>query len=156
MIELDMIRTATIDDIPQIVELGVRLHAESSYSHISFDKEKVAGLMKMLIEKIGVVFVADRDGEIMGGIAGAVTEEWFSREKLAFDYSFFIAPEHRGGMTAIRLMAAFEEWGKSLGAKRISMGITTGIHVDATAKMYQSLGFAYAGPLFSKELRDGN
>lgn len=151
-----MIRPATIDDIPRIVDLGKMLHQESRYAPISFNEEKVATLMRYLIEKDGVVFVAEVDGEIVGGIAGAITEFWFSSETQAFDYSFFLAPEARHGMQAVRLMSAFENWARIHGARQIDMGITTDINVDKSARLYTGMGYKECGKLFVKEIDHGN
>lgn len=151
-----MIRPATIEDIPRIVELGNMLHQESRYAAISFSEEKVAALMKHLIQVDGVVFVAEVDGEIVGGIAGGVTEFWFSTEKQAFDYSFFLAPDARHGMQAVRLMVAFESWAKLRGARQVDMGITTDIHVDKSARLYTGMGYKDCGKLFVKEIDYGN
>ena len=79
-----MIRAATKADIPRILELGLMLHATSSFRHIPFDSEKVASMMSDLMDGAGVVFVAERDGVVVGGLAGGVTEYFFSREKLGF------------------------------------------------------------------------
>lgn len=146
------IRPATKNDIPRICELGYALHAESSYSEIPFDVAKVAKTMEDIIDHLGVIFVAERGDVIAGGIAGGVTEHWFSNERVAFDYSFFIHPEYRHGSAAARLMTAFFEWARLLGAKKVRMGITTGIHVERTAKLYRAMGFHEAGQLFQKEL----
>lgn len=147
-----MIRPATVEDIPRIVELGRMMHLESRYAPISFSEEKVAALIEKLISSDGVVFVAEIDGEIVGGIAGAVTEFWFSTEKLAFDYSFFLTPDARQGMQAVRLMVAFENWAKLNGVRQIDLGITTGVHVDKTAHLYGGMGYKECGRLFVKEV----
>ena len=146
-----MIRVATHEDIPRIIELGRVLHAESSYSTIPYKEDKVEATMLNVIAT-GVIFVAEHDGEVVGGIAGGIAEHWFSTERTAFDYSFFIHPEFRNGAIAIRLMTAFFEWAKLLGAKTIRMGITTGIHVERTAKLYRAMGFHEVGQLFQKEI----
>lgn len=147
-----MIRPARFEDIPRLVELGTMLHQQSSYADMPFDRVKVAGFLASLIGGAGVLFVEDRDGVVIGGLAGGITEQWFSSEKVAFDYSFFIEPSHRGGITAIALIKAFIAWARIKGAARITMGITTGINVEATSKFYRRLGFKDVGPLFSMEV----
>lgn len=150
-----MIRPAIHSDIPRIVELGRLLHDTSSYAALSFDDGKVAALMAALIDGAGVIFVAERDGLVVGGIAGGITEHWFSRDKLAFDYSFFIDPAHRHGITAMKLASAFMEWARLRGVSRISMGITTDINLEGTTRLYHALGMKNAGILFMKEINDG-
>jgi len=151
-----MIRPAKNSDIPAILTLGERLHQESVYAHISFDRVKVRALMESLIAGGGVVFVTEKDGVIVGGLAGGITTHWFSEEKIAFDYSFFVAPEHRQGITAFRLLKAFSEWARIKGATEIRMGITTGINVEGTARFYRAAGFSDAGILLCKEVQRGS
>lgn len=147
-----MIRPATLADIPRLVELGAMLHSMSSYSTLGFVPERAAETLRRLIEGDGVVFVADRDGVVVGGMAGAIATHWFSDETLAFDYSLFVDPKSRHGITAAKLVAAFEEWARLRGARMVSMGITTGLHVEQTARFYRALGFEDAGLLFRKEI----
>ena len=146
------IEVATLDDVPQISELGQLLHDTSSYAGIPYSRAKVDALMASLISGGGVVFVVRRDGQIMGGIAGGVTEHWFSDEKLGFEYSFFLHPEARGGFTALKIIAAFKTWCQLRGAKTVRMGITTGINEEGTAKLYRFAGFKDAGQLFKLEV----
>lgn len=148
-----MIRVATHADIPRILELGERLHSVSSYADIAFDRVKVSALMAQIINGAGVVFLSERDGVVVGGIAGGVTEHWFSStERLAFDYSFFIEPESRSGITAMKLLTAFREWARLNGARHLRMGITTGLNVESTARLYRAFGLTELGPLFQMEL----
>ena len=145
-----MIRVATLDDIDRIVEIGKAMHEESSYCDLPFDSVKVSNLMAGLIDGHGVVFVAEKAGAIIGGFAGGVAEFWFCDSLHAFDYGLFILPEHRGGSAAIRLLSAFEHWAKSMGAVWCDVGITTGVHTEKTARMYEKLGYNQSGILFRK------
>ena len=147
-----MIRPATEDDIQEIVKIGRLMHQESDeYREISYDDEKVQESMLGLLKCGGVIFLYERDGELRGGLAGSIGEFWFSREKIAGDFALFIKPEHRQGMIAVKLILAFQSWAKQLGAKRIQMGVTTGVHAEQTGRLYQSLGMRYAGLLFNKD-----
>lgn len=147
-----MIRPAQLADVPRIVEIGAELHTSSKYRSVAYSHPKVAALMRSLIEGAGVVFVAERDGLVVGGIAGGVTEHWFSHDLVGFEYSFFILPEARHGLIATKLLLAMKAWCKAHGAKTLRIGITTGINVEGTARFYRHMGFADAGNLFEGEL----
>lgn len=147
-----MIRPATPDDIPRLVELGRLLHSTSRYADQAYDDGIAGGFFEQLISGVGVVFVAERDCVVIGGLAGGITEQWFSTELLAFDYSFFIEPGARHGITATRLVNAFTHWAKARGANRVQIGITTGINVEGTARFYRAQGFEDAGLFFEKAL----
>lgn len=151
-----MVRLATHDDVQQLVELGALLHAESSYASIPFDHAKVENTLQALMNGVGVVFVAEVDSLVVGGLAGGITEQWFSREKLAFDYSFFIVPQHRGGVLAKEMIDTFIAWARMNGAGKVRVGITTGIRVESTGRLYRSCGFKDAGVLFERNLNDGH
>ncbi|MNO20209.1 hypothetical protein D3C76_99580 [compost metagenome] len=150
-----MIRPATHDDIPRLVELGALLHGTSSYSNSSFNPQKVATLLGNLIDGQGVVFAAVVNGQVVGAFAGGVSEQWFSDDLLAYEYSIFIEPSKRHGVIALKLVLAFQAWAKAKGAKEIHMGITTGISVEGTSRLYRRLGFTYVGPLFKMEVDHG-
>lgn len=147
-----MIAAAKLEDVIRIVDLGEMLHQESTYRDIPYSRQKVAALMTKLIAEDGVVFVSKKDGVVVGGIAGGVTPYWFSDELVGYEYSFFLEPGSRHGISALKLINAFKAWCKARGAKRLRMGITTGINADGTARFYRMAGFSDAGALFETEL----
>lgn len=119
-----MIRPATLADIVCLVDLGELMHAESpNYCGIPFSRQKVARLLTLLITQDGVVFVSEKDGVVVGGIAGGIAEYWFSLEKFGFEYAFFLAKEARHGVSAVRLQRAFKSWCGLKSVKRFTMGI---------------------------------
>lgn len=148
-----MIRAAKHSDVPRLVELGTMLHQISSYSTLNFSAEKTAAFLHELINgQGGVVFVAEINGEIVGGMAGGIVDQWFSDDLIAYDYSIFIEPSRRSGFTARRLVLAFVEWSRLRGARHVQLGIGTKLNVEGTSKLYQSLGFEVFAPLFQKEI----
>jgi GNAT superfamily N-acetyltransferase len=150
-----MIRVAALGDIDTLISIGRVMHNESAYKALRFNDDKVGELLAGLIaEPNGVVFIAERAGVILGGFAGGISDFWFSNDSHAFDYGLFILPEHRGGSAAIRLLSAFESWAKDMGAKWCDIGITTGVHVEQTARMYEKLGYDKSGLLYRKALKD--
>ena len=144
-----MIRPAWRSDIPRLVRLGVLMHEESRYSRLRLDQEKLANLLASLIDgDHGCVLVAERDREVVGGIVGVLTEHWCSNDTVATDLALFLAPEARGGMLAARLVNGFVAWAKEQGAAMISMGISTGVSVEATGRLYEACGGRQYGTLW--------
>lgn len=138
------IRVATIDDLPRILVLGELLHQESPrWSRLSFNRAKAGHLIASLImEPHGVVFVAERDGVVVGGIAGMATPHWSSDDIVAQEVSFFMDPGARGNMMAVRLICALMAWGEKRGAKWLQAGTSTGLDPERTAGLYERLGFS--------------
>jgi GNAT superfamily N-acetyltransferase len=147
-----MIRPATEADIPDLVELGRHMHAESpEYRGIRYDVDRVAATLQRLLDGGGIIFVHEADGEIRGGIAGLLGEFWFSSERYASDLALFLHPEHRHGLIAVKLTLAFHAWAGRLGARRVVMGVTTGVNTEKTGQLYRSLGMVDSGNLFKKD-----
>lgn len=147
-----MIRPAKHSDVPRLIELGTLLHSTTSYSTMSFCPVKSAAFLHELINGQGVVFVAEVRGEIVGGMAGGVIDQWFSNDLIAYDYSLFVEPSKRNGVIAVRLIQTFKEWATIKGAKQIYMGIGTGVSVEGTTRLYESQGLRNIGPLLMMEI----
>lgn len=137
------IRHATMDDLPTIIALGEQMHAESPrWSRLTFNRAKAADMLAQLILKPwGVIFVAEKDGEIIGGIAGMVSAHWSSDDLIADEVSFFMASGYRGDMAAPRLIRALRVWGEGTGAKWLDAGTSTGVEPERCAQLYERLGF---------------
>ena len=147
-----MIRPAKHSDVPRLIELGNILHATSNYASMNYSTEKSANFLHDLINGAGVVFVAEVAGEVVGGMAGGLTDQWFSDDLIAYDYSLFVEPSKRNGVIAIRLIQTFQEWARIKGAKQIHMGIGTGVNVEGTTRLYESQGLRNIGPLLMMEI----
>lgn len=144
------LRMATVDDLPAIVMLGRGMHQESSFAPMNYDMDRVKGTISDLINKSQFVVVAeDKNGKVIGGMVGMVTQSWFGRDMVANDLALFVASDARGGMAAIKMMKAFVHWAKLAGAKQIRPGVTTG-HARAE-KLFERLGFARCGASFVME-----
>ncbi|WP_284459611.1 GNAT family N-acetyltransferase [Cupriavidus campinensis] len=136
------IRTATMADVPRIVALGEQMHAESArWARIPFNPERAARGMSDLITGGGVVFLYEREGEPVGGIAGALEPHWACDADIAREVAFFIDREHRGGMAASRLICALVTWGRLKGAAWLHAGTSTGLDPEMVAQLYERLGF---------------
>ncbi len=115
-------------------------------------KKSVQSLRSVIASPAGCVLVAEKEGVVIGWMAGGIAEQWFSRQLMAFEYGLFVAPEHRGGTAGPRLAKAFITWAKEHGAALINMGITTGVHEERTGEMYSRLGLKRSGLLYSMEV----
>lgn len=145
-----MIRPATLIDVPRLVELAEQMHGESRFASLAFDADKMAATLAALAGGAGCLLVAEHDGQIIGGFAGWCAEHFFSREKTAGDFGLFVQPDRRGGIAAARLLQAFVAWAREQGVadQWIQAGITTGVHIEATTRLYRSIGFAPIGTVF--------
>lgn len=140
------LRFATKDDLDSIASLGAVMHAESSFSPMNYDSQKVKKTFSELIEARQFVVVSEHGGAVVGGMAGVCAQTWFGSDMIANDLALFIHPEHRGGLIPVRLIKSFVRWAELAGAKQIRPGVTTGSL--AAEKIYEKLGFAKCGACF--------
>jgi GNAT superfamily N-acetyltransferase len=148
-----MIRAATEADVPIINELGERMFNESAYLGVcTYNPEKVAHLLSLMVATPDEYFlyVAEKDGAIIGMYLGLLTEYYFSNDRMAVDLALFVDPTRRGGLAAVKLVQAFEDWAFARGAKEICPATSTQVAPERTAQLYHLLGYEVVGNLFKK------
>lgn len=90
----------------------------------------------------GVCLVAERDGELVGCLMGALSEAVSYRRPtpMAELETLFVRPEIRGGGVGRRLMSAFADWVNEHGAARLTVRVSAA-NRDAL-RFYEREGFA--------------
>lgn len=146
------VRAATQDDIQWIVALGADMQQESPrFSQLGYDRKKVASLLQTLIDaNDGLVLVVDTPSGVVGMLMGFVAEQFFSNAVTAQELVVYVAPEHRGGTAAMRMVKTFEAWAFDHGAQEIVLGVSTEVDASRTAGLYQRLGYQPSGHLLRK------
>lgn len=135
-------------------ELGASMHAESSYNSYRFDPAKVKQTLEDIINSdIGIPIVAERDGVLIGGMVGLLVSHYFGPDKVAIDYALFIAQEERRGRLGLKILKAWIEEAKSLGADQISIANSTGVEIDKVKALYEFVGFKQVGYVFHMGVR---
>jgi GNAT superfamily N-acetyltransferase len=145
------IRPANLTDLNALVALGRVMHAESPrMGRMEYAELKAKATLAGLIASPDncLLLVADEGGKLVGGIAAAIEEHWFSNDKMAYDLALFVHPDKRGGMTAARLLNAYAHWAKEKGARITQFGISTGVNLETTGALAEKLGFERSGVLF--------
>lgn len=142
-----MIRLATVDDVPRLVEMGRALTVESPrLSRMRYCRDKVARLLVAWIESdIGLVLVAESDGNVIGVAVAVIDSEWFSTDPVAQEMVLYVAPAHRGSHYAAALIDGMDAWAESRGALLLQAGSSTGIRPEQTIRLYEKRGFERAG-----------
>lgn len=147
------IRVATLSDIPTLVQFGESFVSESpNYKNRGYDVHHAANHFSNLINGTGVIFVAEYESQVIGGFAGGIVNDWFSNQKMAFDYVLYIKPEFRKSHVAFELISAFITWSKLMGANRIQCGTATGVETKACVRLYKKFGFIETGTFLDLEI----
>lgn len=146
------IRQATLDDVPRIVEMAQRFYPQSGYTKLGpMMKECAAGLALITMES-GVMLVAESDDSLVGMVCLHVDPFTFNPNILiAHELVFWIEPEHRGGMLAVRMIKAGEQAAAECGAKWNRMA-TLAASDEAAGVMYERMGYVRSESYYVKEL----
>lgn len=151
-----MIRFATTADIDCIVQMGAAMHAESRFARLPYSIEKCQELVASTIanpeEMVGMVY--EQDHAVIGVLLGFIDEHFFTNARVASDVLLYVIPERRGSMAGPRLLDYFTAWAKTKKADLIEVGISTGISVEKSSRLYQRLGYKPVGLVFEYEDAD--
>lgn len=94
------------------------------------------------------------DGEAVAGfIVAFCCAPFYSTSLVAGELGAYVAPQYRGAGIGKHLYAAMEQWGKSMGAKRVWVGQTTGFTGShELTQAYHRMGYAVRGMSAVKEI----
>jgi GNAT superfamily N-acetyltransferase len=154
------IRAATMEDIPQIVEMAERFYPESPYPAIYGDmpKAQAAGLAIVAMQGLadsgiapGVMLVAEQDGVLIGMLCCHIDPATFTPAVIAAELVWWVEPEHRGGMTAVRLLRAGETAARERGATVFNMAALATSPAEAR-EILKRLGYAPTHTVYTKRL----
>ena len=144
------IRTATPDDVFDILILGTEFSKEAPSSH-KWNKDKTEQFLVSSLSNTNMeIFVIDVGGEIEGALVGLLSELYMSHTVQATELAWFVSKDYRGKPASIRLMKAFEKWAKESGANQVGMGDIEGI--SSLENLYNRLGYERAETVYLKEL----
>lgn len=151
------IRFATREDIPALVEVGRRIHAETRFNQFDFRPDRVAETLAAVIgDARGVhcfLVAEDSDCQAVGGLIGSVERHLFSDQFVATLVDFVVLPEKRMSGAGIRLMAAFRQWAENRGAAELNAGVSSGVALERMDKFFRRLGFRFIGGNYSMALK---
>ncbi len=129
-------RRARSEDIPRIVDMGVRFLGDIYPDKLVPNPDRMARTVAWLLEDDGrALFVSEKDGQLTGMIGLFVYEHPMSGERTASEMFWWVEPEHRGH--GVRLLKVARGWAKAAGARTIQM-VAPGYDVE---RFYQRLGY---------------
>lgn len=133
-------------DIDAMIALGRRLHAESHFHAQTYDEARLREFgRKGLSEGSHGMLVAERNGAIIGMAVVVAGGHVISAAKTATIQVIYVAPEHRGGTAAIKLLRAIHTWSVHAGADTIIIGVTSAIAPTRTDRLLRRIGFLRTG-----------
>jgi GNAT superfamily N-acetyltransferase len=147
-----VIRAATRDDIPRIVEMAEQFYATTAYPAFApLAKESAAGLAIVMIET-GVMLVAEIEGRVVGMVGLFVEPFTFNvAVTVATEIVWWVDPDAQGAGVGRELLAAIEPACKERGADVVRMMCLASSPPQAAA-LYERMGYAPSEHAFTKRL----
>jgi GNAT superfamily N-acetyltransferase len=98
-----------------------------------------------------IILMTTEEGEVVGALGGVVTDTVFSFDRIALEVGWYVEPEHRGSLTALRMVRSFEHWARSRGATMVVMVSQLSSTTDPS-KVYETMGYGLAEKSYMKRL----
>ena len=149
-----VVREMRPGDELNLIALGKMMHEESPiYRDLPFDVMKLKNLSSFIYESDLVrCLVAEKENKLIGMYIASVAPYWFSSSIMMIDTVLYVHPFHRGSSAVPRMLRKMREWGKSMGAIKSSVGVSSGIDTERTVCFFEKLGYDKAAILMQKDI----
>lgn len=143
-----MIRRATKDDVPQLLDLGEQFFIESKYEEelgVPLKLEDtVLWYLEMMVRPDALFIVSETKGQIHGFLVGVVIPVFFNwSKKQAMEILWYVDMHHRKGKISKDLMTHFEQWAVDQKASFIEVGSVKTLNMETTSKKFAKYGFPH-------------
>ena len=149
-----MIRLATIEDMPEMIRIGRNFSGFVPHGDgIIPDDEQLERSLTTLFNLGGVVFLAEKGGEVIGGLVAILSPVWYNMDRFyATELGWWVEKEHRTGTTALRLVKVFEKWAKDSGAEYATMCNMIHANEKQIGVVYEKKGYIMVEQTFMKKI----
>ena len=145
------------DQLEGLVELARMHHEECAVEGMPFEREPVLlnGMRVILDTERNFlnVWIAYKDDEPIGYCVGRCIPYFFNNEKHGWLDIWYVAPKHRKGWAAIKLIKSFEEWSRLNGVLQIFAGVARSDKDEAKhiRKLFPKLSYEWCGSYYVKD-----
>lgn len=122
--------------------MGRRFFETAGWPDVAeWDEASVEKTLRFLMEQpTGCLFVAEKDGQLVGMTGGMLTPFYFNLGHLTGQELFWwVEPEHRG--VGSGLFDALEAWAEAAGAQTFTMIAVDRLKPDVMARIYRARGY---------------
>jgi len=138
----------TEEDVEAFLEMASLAHEESRYRDFPYDSFSRKDLWRerLLGKKTNfVALLAEFHKKPVGVLVAMLGKYLYSDDPATQCHSFYVRPENRSGVSAIKLLHAYRRWAEAQGAIAMSVHVTSGIRIKTTDKLLRRLGFEQTG-----------
>lgn len=141
-----MLRIATIEDLPLVIDMIMKFASSSPYKgYVEEEKIKTMATHFLNAPKEDMIILLSGTDGILVGMA---TEFPYGYVKAATELAWWVSPNKRGQKAGGELLAAFEFWAKQIGCSIVTVSCLD----DKIAKHYENLGYTLQERAYLKEI----
>jgi len=144
----------TAEDLQALAEIGVDAVAESpTLSRYAYDAERMWRKAQDRLKKEPnrhALIIAELDGKLVGFLWAQVGGHLFVDARSAQCLVFYVSPEHRNGLAAIKLLKGYQRWAEQQGCDTIALHVTSGARMKTTDRLLRKMGFTQVGGNYEK------
>ncbi len=142
---------AQLKDVPRILECARQF---TSLLGIPLDEAAYTQFWRQnLLSGGGAIWLLEADAVVVGGIGGILKRNPLTGLISAVESFWYVKPEYRGGLSAIRLHACFERWAEEQGADDVNMIFMEKSMPEAVRSYYQKVGYELLETVYTKALK---
>jgi GNAT superfamily N-acetyltransferase len=146
------IRALTVAELPLCVPFGQAFFEEFQLRG-TFHPEHFLKTWTVFVEQLGAVVLAlSVNEQVIGGLGALDSLDVFTGERVATEMFWYIDPAHRTGTGALRLLRAFEAWGRSRGATELRLSHFMMKNNDPLQRLYEHRGYTLLEQGYQKRL----
>jgi hypothetical protein len=144
------IKRYTLESIPDLV-VGIDrfLHEERSegvknyWDRFDLDFNKMYKVLEAQADNDTQFFcnIVYKDNKPVGGLCATAIELIFSQDIVVQDLLLFFIKEYSNLRALKDLLDSYEAWGKSIGARHMSLSTSTGVRQEAFGKLLQRFNY---------------
>jgi GNAT superfamily N-acetyltransferase len=138
-----LIRPLAPAEYPLMVPMGQRFHAEMQLPGAFIPEVFLKNWQAYTASGFTAVVLSLWKGPVLaGGFGAMLCPDLLDGRLTATEFFWFMDPEHRFGMGAIRLIRAFEAWAAEHGAVEARIAHLARHNAEQLQRIYTKLGYA--------------
>lgn len=142
-----------VDDLPRLREMGRSFFREGRLPG-RFNPESFERMWGVMMEAgASAVFAIEADGDVAGALGATLFPDPASGQLTASELFWYVMPAHRSNpRIGMRLLKAFEAWGKKNGAQRLMMAHELTLMPRRLSEFYKRMGYRAQEVHYLKEV----
>ena len=146
------VRRATERDVVQMTWLFEVMHSETRFGAFDYDQVTTASFILAVVnDPTQFAHIAEHDGDVYGVLLGYVVTLPFGRDRVAYDTWFYVRPDKRGGLAAKTLVSRFRAWAGEQGARKVAIGVSSGVNDERAGIFLQRIGFERVATCYERD-----